>query len=463
MKTTLRIFLLYLLATGPAHGQGRAPSATAATPSVVLISIDGLRPDYVLQAGQYGLKIPNLRRFMSEGAYASGVRGVVPTVTYPSHTTLLTGVSPEKHGILSNTTFDPLNRNDGGWYWYAQDIKVPTLWDAAGAAGYSTGNVHWPVSAGATITFNLPQYWRRGTADDRKLMRLLSTPSLLEEMENQLGAYADGIDESIEGDENRARFAVWMIEKKKPRFMTAYFTALDHVQHETSPFSTESLATLERIDTIVGQVVKAAEAVSHGNLVVAIVSDHGFVRTDFTVNLLPAFRSSGLIHYNEGDDEHPASWEATLWLAGGSAAVMLREPGDALRDRVRQLLKEMESDPANGIDRVVPAEELRQNGAFPNAAFLILLKPGYKFGNQSTGKIVRPSPRTGMHGYWPGLPEMRAAFFIVGKGIGHGALGEIDMRDIAPTLAGIMRIKLPDAEGKALALPQRAASEGRKP
>src|SRR5215510_1704373 len=61
------------------------------TPMVV-VSIDGLKPDYVLESERRGLKIPNLRRFLKEGTYASGVEGVVPTVTYPSHTTLVTGV-----------------------------------------------------------------------------------------------------------------------------------------------------------------------------------------------------------------------------------------------------------------------------------------------------------------------------------------------------------------------------------
>src|SRR5579884_3043195 len=85
----LRVALLWLLAIWPAPGQTR--------PAVLLISIDSLMPDYVLQADRYGLHIPNLRRVAEEGTYAAGVKGVVPTVTYPSHTTILSGVSPAKH------------------------------------------------------------------------------------------------------------------------------------------------------------------------------------------------------------------------------------------------------------------------------------------------------------------------------------------------------------------------------
>src|ERR1700686_3710341 len=100
-------------------------------PLLVMISVDGMRPDYVTAADAHGARIPNPRRFLQEGTYAEGVQGVIPTVTYPSHTTLVTGVWPAKHGILADTVFDPLQKNHEGWYWYAEDIRVPPLWDAA--------------------------------------------------------------------------------------------------------------------------------------------------------------------------------------------------------------------------------------------------------------------------------------------------------------------------------------------
>src|SRR5262245_58420007 len=74
---------------------------------VILISIDGLKPDYVLEADKHKLKIPNLRRLVKEGSYATNVTGVEPTVTYPSHATMITGVSPAKHGICTSPPFAP--------------------------------------------------------------------------------------------------------------------------------------------------------------------------------------------------------------------------------------------------------------------------------------------------------------------------------------------------------------------
>ena len=208
------------------------PVASKAEP-VLLISIDGLQPADVIEAEKRGIQIPNLKRFVKEGSYASGVVGVLPSVTYPSHATLVTGASPAEHGIVGNTGFDPMQMNQSGWYWYASDYKVSTLWDAATKAGLKTANVHWPVTVGQTsIQYNLPQIWRTGHEDDVKLMKVLATPGLVDKLEASLGiAYAQGIDESIAGDENRARFAGALILSEKPDFMTAYFNALDHEQH----------------------------------------------------------------------------------------------------------------------------------------------------------------------------------------------------------------------------------------
>src|ERR1700688_4186647 len=135
-----RVLLLFcLVALGsPSAVIAAAPVGRA---FVMLRSVDGLKPEAIVDASRHGLKVPNLRAFLVDGAYATGVRGVLPTLTYPSHMTLMTGTSPARHGIYANTTFDPLDRNEGGWYWYAEDARVATLWSAAGAAGLKTANV----------------------------------------------------------------------------------------------------------------------------------------------------------------------------------------------------------------------------------------------------------------------------------------------------------------------------------
>jgi predicted AlkP superfamily pyrophosphatase or phosphodiesterase len=120
---------------------------------------------------------------------------------------------------------------------------------------------------------------------------------------------------------------------------------------------------------------------------------------------------------------------------------------------VGDFLTTLASDPANGIDRIMTHEELVQARAFPNAAFFVSFKTGYEFGDQFSPPLVSEPTNKGMHGYVPDRPEMRSSFFLIGPGVPAGrSLGEIDMRQIAPTLAGILHVPLPEAELPALRL-----------
>ncbi len=443
-----RVFLWICLLTWAVQVPSGVPEKQA--PILVMISVDGLRPDYVTAADAHGVKLPSLRKFLEEGMFADGVTGVVPKVTYPSHTTLVTGVWPAKHGIWANTTFDPLQKNYQGWYWYAEDIRVPTLWDAARQAGRSTGSLQWPVTVGANITWNIPELWRAGTPEDAKLIHAVATKGLLEEAEVDIGPYRGGIDASVEGDEVRGRYTVWILEKKHPGLLTLHLTALDHIQHETGPWSEETMAILERLDAVIGKVREAAERGAPGHALVAVVSDHGFVNYDQQLNLFSTFREANLFSTNEKGGI--TDWKAMPWETGGSAAIVLKNPQDtATLEQVRDLLAKLAADPANGIARVLDAEELHKRGGYPDASFFVSLKPGWRTGASLTGPVVTKVKPGGTHGQLPDLPEMRAALFVVGPGVPAGKdLGLIDMRDVAPTLAKGAGLSLPTADGKSL-------------
>jgi predicted AlkP superfamily pyrophosphatase or phosphodiesterase len=444
-----------------------ASTLNAQNRTVLLISVDGMKPEYVTKADEHGLKVPNMRKMMQEGAYAEGVIGVVPTVTYPSHTTLVTGVWPEKHGIYANTTFDPERKNLGGWYWYFEDIKVPTLWDAAKSAGLTTASVNWPVTVGAPVNYLLPEIWRTGTADDLKLLRAVSTPGLMAKLESTLGAYPEPINSSPENDRMRTKFAIAILQQYKPKLMAVHLAALDHAEHETGPFSTESNAVMEQIDEMIGQLRDAALAIDP-QTVICVVSDHGFMPTNHRLNLTAAFVKAGLME--PGTDTNSAgaiplkSWQASPWISGGLAAIILKDPKDeAVTSKVRALLKQLAADPRSGINRIVERDELKKLGGFPNASFLVDLKSGYQFDTSLNGEIFRDTKPNGTHGYLPEHPELRSSFFIAGAGIAKARmLGVIDMRQIAPTLAGLFGGSLPTADGKPLPVTSQDGSISNK-
>ena len=427
-------------------------------PPVIILSIDGLRPDYIFDADKYGLKIPTLRQLTQQGAHASGVRGVLPTVTYPSHTTILTGVWPVKHGIHSNTTFDPYAKNKGGWYWYSEDIRVPTLWEAATRAGYTVGSVSWPVSVAAKgVRYLIPEYWRAMTPDDLKLLRALSTPGLMADLAKTAGSYTTDLDDAIPGDWGRTKYAVAMIRDKRVDFLTFHFAAFDHLEHAAGPFSPIALSTLEEIDKMVASLAEAIRSTSPDALV-CIVSDHGFAKVDHVLNLTQAFVKAGLITLKAQKNSLEASgvmdWQAEPWNDGGSAAIVLKDPKDAgVEAKVKQLLGQLAADPANGIAKVLNRSEIAALGGGPEASFWVDMRPGYAIGGALNGPAVQAVSVRGTHGYSPVHPELRAFFLIAGKGIRQNAdLGDIDMRSIAPTLAKVLNIPFSSAELKPLAI-----------
>jgi len=432
MKAVLAALLL--LAAGPA----------AARP-VLMISVDGLRPADVIDADRIGLAVPNLKHMMAVGAYAEGVTGVLPTLTYPSHTALVTGAAPARHGVGGNLTFDPFNINQVGWYWYAEDIKAPTLWGAARAAGLTTANVHWPASVAAAVDYNLPQIWRTGHDDDRKLMRALATPGLLDTLEAKLGLYAQGIDESVEGDENRVRFAAELIAQKKPAFTTVYLASVDHQEHAFGPGSPEALAAIARNDAMIGRLVAVARA-AEPDLTVVVVSDHGFQPVATDINLIAPFVAAGLISFDANGKI--SDWLAEPWFMGGSAGVVLKRPDDpVLVARVGDLLDRLKADPEMGISAVLGRDAITKMGGSQMCSFLIAFRPGFEPAHDPRAAKRAPSTYKGMHGYLPSEPAMRSSLFVEGPGLArHGNLGEIDMRSIAPSVARILGVKLAGAE-----------------
>ena len=135
------------------------------------------------------------------------------------------------------------------------------------------------------------------------------------------------------------------------------------------------------------------------------------------------------------------------WPAGGAAAVMVANDDEQVVKRVDALLRQLAADPANGIDRTLAHDELVRAGGFPDAAFFVSFQIGYELGYSFKLPLVSPPANAGMHGYLPENPEMRSSFFLVGPDVARGKdLGEIDMRQIAPTLARLLKAKLPAAE-----------------
>ena len=240
--------------------------ASAQQRKLLVVSIDGLDHRYLRDADRLDLRIPTLRRLMRQGVVADGVQGIVPTVTWPSHTTIITGVPAARHGIMTN---DQPGKPGQRW-WFTHYLKARTLWQAAREKKMKTAAVFWPVMVGAEIDFNIPEFWieRTGHATALAPIEKHSTPGLIDRISRADPSFPV----SAFSDRNILIATKYLLEQERPDLMLVHIADLDGEQHETGAFSRHVKAALEYQDQLLGWTLQALSA----QTVLAIVSDHGF-------------------------------------------------------------------------------------------------------------------------------------------------------------------------------------------
>ena len=361
--------------------------------SLLVISIDGLDHRYLRDADKIGAKIPTLRKLTKEGAWADGVVGVMPSVTFPSHTTMVTGVRPFEHGIINNN--DATNVR----YWFTSQIKVPILWDAARAAGLKTGVVEWPVTVGGNIDYNFPEKFSGGNAGRMEMAahEEVSTPGLIEKITTVYPSFP----RPIVDDRARTQAVLYMLKNAKADLILVHLADHDADAHEYGPFTKRSLATLELADEYVGMMMQALTK----DGVIALVSDHGFERIDRLVD--PKMYSSG---------------EMTVT----STMVTTKDAAVAAELRGK-----------DGVGRQIPQAELKAYA--PKLSGLFAFEP-QEHVNFGSGTLK--SPR-GTHGFWPLRSDYRSVYVLWGAGVRQERLPEIEMTSIAGRLAAVLGLKFP--------------------
>lgn len=427
---------------------GTSFADTAGSPRVLLISIDGLRADHLREPDRLQLKIPTLRRLLAEGTAAKEAIPVFPSSTYPGHVSIMTGNPPATHGIKVNEVFAPLTDDRGDYHWYHRMLKCPTIYDAFRAAGRTTAAITWPTTVEAPIDFNFPEYWVGGKFKDTVIekSRSVATPGLIEAAEARFKFKLAF--EHLEAHKNL--IARHIVLAHRPDLLMMHYVDLDLKQHLNGPLAREVLDSLEAIDGWMAELLDSyREAGIDRNLITCVVSDHGFEAVDkeFCPNV--PLREAGLLDYDESS-KRLTGWRVKAWVSGGSAAIMLKDANDREgENKAREALVPYVSDKHGPVDRLINRDELGRLGAWPQAAFAINAAPGWAMGRAAAGPATRPSVLKGMHGQLPDRPDLAGIFVISGPGIPRGRwLDTIQLIDVAPTLASLAGVKMPQATGR---------------
>jgi arylsulfatase A-like enzyme len=408
----------------------------------VVISIDGLPPGTYTTPG--GPAVPTLRRLAAEGAYASGVVGVFPSVTYPSHTAMMTGLRPHRHGIYNNRILDPEDRSNAGWYWYARGVKAPTLPGAVRARGLRAAAVSWPVTVGADLDFLVPEFARSEHPETLTLLSALSKPStLLDDVE---AARGEPLPWPL-SDRERTEMAAWIIRIHRPHLLLLHIFDTDSAQHDHGPGSPQAIEAIEAADRYVARVLEAIDAAGlRARTNVVVVSDHGFLPVTERLQLNARFKQEGWIETDARG--RITRWDVYFQASGGSGFIFLEDPANTdLRAKVRAVVEAVAADPANGVQQVLLEEDLRELGADPRASFAVDMRAGFYTG-YGHDALLAPTPSKGGHGFHPERSELHASLIMAGPQVPPaGDLGVVRMTQLAPTLASWFGVGLaPDAD-----------------
>ena len=425
---------------------------------VVLISVDGLAASYI---DDPKAELPTLRMLAKQGARAEGMITTFPSVTWPSHTSLVTGTKASKHGVIGNSVFD---RRAGRELVYIGDpeleksdaIKVPTLYDVAHAAGLKCGSVIWPCCNGAkSLDWVIPDSNKQSIHDK------YTTPGFVDELKqagidiSELGKWGWDKKHSSARDDLYTRVALHLLEKHKANLVLLHLITPDGVEHAFGPHTPEAYKAVAEADANVKRVWEALQKPPFaGKSALFVTSDHGFAPVEKLVRPNVELKRLGMI---ETDDKNkPTKRQAWCVAQGGSAFIYLLDDTTRAEQlpQVKAALSKLD-----GVERVIEPSEFaslslpspKENHEAPH--LILATGPGYSFNGDVTGEAIGPTTETyrGTHGHLPQPAYMQATFIAAGTSIRAGVkLKTVNNTDVAPTIARLMGLKLEGADGREL-------------
>ena len=365
---------------------------------VVLVSLDGFRYDY---AKKYGAT--HLLALAKQGASApDGMVPSYPSITFPNHYTLVTGLYPEHHGIVAMSFYDeqrkeryayndPKTSSDGSWY------GGTPLWVLAEQQGMRSACFFWPGSEAA--------------------------------IQNVRPSYYLHYDDKFPDDQRIEQVIAWLKlpEAKRPHFITLYYSNVDHAGHLYGPGSPQVAEAVKHVDALIGKLHAGLDAL-HMPVDLIVVSDHGMAREEGSwIDLdkyadFSNFTTVGSLLYGNSEADTEKAYQK-LKAADGNFVVYRRAHMPAWLH--------YDGNPRAGDPIVVPKGPYAIRARAPAA-----------------GEQDHP-PNMGAHGYDPReMPEMKAIFFAEGPDIRPGvALKPFENVNVYPFIAKILQLQAPPTDG----------------
>lgn len=430
-KLSAAAFCLALCVALPGYAAGRP----AGRPIVVLITIDGLPARALRQS----LPMPTLLSLAATGALADGMVPINPTVTWPNHTTLVTGVDASRHHVIANGLLQVLPGTPQVEVNPDADKKVlvhaNTLYDIAAEHGLSVGQVDWVAVAGAdNIAW---QFEEKPSLSSPIVQEMIRAKRLTAEDVAQFGEKSPSW-----RDEMRTDAAIDILTHHTPDLLLLHLLQTDTLQHRYGPLTPAAYAAYANADNCLARIVAAAkEAGLSDRVTYIVVSDHGFSTVHHLIRL-----GAFIKQQTEMDN-------VAVKAEGGDADIFVR--GEDREQKRAQLTASLRT--LQGVAHVYSNAEAQHlgmpaTGSTSQAPDLWLTASSdYAFEDGEKGPVEHDVAIAGQHGYLNSDPEMYAVFVASGAGIKPGThLRLFPNLQVAPTIAHILGLPLPDAQAEPL-------------
>jgi predicted AlkP superfamily pyrophosphatase or phosphodiesterase len=374
-------------------------------PHLILISFDGFRPDYLDR-----FDLPNFRRVLARGARARAMIPVFPSLTFPNHYSLVTGLHPEHHGIIENSFYDPERKaaysfRDGATVTDASWYRGEPVWVTAETQGMVAACFFWPGSE-AAIKGVRPTFWK---------------------------TYDGGIP-------NKARVDTvldWLRlpPERRPHIITLYFSDIDAASHRGPLESSIIERAVRSLDGTLGALVDALDSLPiRDRIYLLLTSDHGMTETS-GVQRIRLDSLIGTLRVRVGYSGPIAG----LHVQGDS-----RE-AEAIRDAINARLKHGRA----FLRLEVPARHHYRADPRIGDVVIIMDEPWVLETSLLSRALIQN--RWGEHGWDPAAPSMHALFVIAGPGIQRGlTVPEVQNVDVYPLMIELLGLRAADGiDGRA--------------
>jgi predicted AlkP superfamily pyrophosphatase or phosphodiesterase len=412
---------------------------------VVVISLDGF-PAHILR--DPNLPFTTLRHMAREGASADGMVPVNPTVTWPNHTAIISGVGPAKHGVLYNGL---IVRNGDGkslkiepWVDKKELVLAPTVADVARDAKLTTAEVDWvAIYPHTTVTWAFPEQPKPDQPEIKEMIAagIITADDIANWSRTPINVH----------DDIWIRAAEHIIETHKPNLALFHTLTTDSTHHSYGPGSLAGNTALILADRQVARVLAAIDRAGiRDTTTVFVVSDHGFKGYRKLIHPNAILRQKGLLK----DATDCDAWTVS---EGGTANIYVTR--EAKRAETLRALKDAFKD-VPGVARVITADEFEAAG-YPKwtpggrmSDIVLAAQSGYAFDNAIAGEgvtDVAAGATPGAHGYLNSDPDLQEILVAWGAGVPKGAkLGTVPNVNVAPTIAKLLGLTWPSGSGTPL-------------